>query len=289
MRGIPFIRRLFSQSADATTPAAKPGRSAAAASAALPQPGELTWACNICGALNHTLITSMERESGTCRQCSSVMRFRAMMAILTERFCGKVQVLTELARNPHITGLGMSDSDTYAALLAQKFSYTNTYYHCEPLLDIVKPAPQWLGVNDFVISSDVFEHVPPPIQSAFDNMYALLKPGGIAIFSVPFSLEADTFEHYPDLHDFTIRQDENGEWVLDNVSKAGVKQSFRNLVFHGGPGSTLELRLFSQAALQRHFAAAGFTDLRVHNEPHFEHGIFWLAPWSLMLSAVKPA
>ena len=182
----------------------------------------------------------------------------------------------------------MSDDDCYAKLLAVKFGYTNTFYHCEPLLDITRPAPHWLGIHDFVITSDVFEHVPPPIQTAFDNLYALLKPGGVVVFSVPFSLESETREHYPDLHQFSLRQEGDADWVLENVTCDGRREQFRDLVFHGGPGSTLEMRLFSLAALQRHFAAAGFVDLRVHDEPYFEHGIFWRNPWSLVLSARKP-
>lgn len=284
-----IFQRMFGR-ASAAQVAASPAIPAMSSSdvSVAPAPGDLTWLCNICGTTNHSPVLSVTRESSPCQHCGSVMRFRSMMAILTERLFGKVQVLSEVTAHPGITGLGMSDADTYATLLTQKFSYTNTYYHCEPLLDVMKPATKWLGVNDFVITSDVYEHVPPPIQTAFDNLFALLKPGGVVIFSVPFSLEADTREHYPNLHDFTIRQEANGDYVLDNVTKDGVKETFTDLVFHGGPGSTLELRLFSQAALQRHFAAAGFTDLRIHTELHVEHGIIWLQPWSLMMSAVKP-
>ena len=49
------------------------------------------------------------------------------------------------------------------------------------------------------------------------------------------------------------------------------------------------MRVFSLAALERHFAAAGFIDFRVHNEPYFEHGIVWLDPWSVTISAKRGA
>lgn len=182
----------------------------------------------------------------------------------------------------------MSDADCYAKLLAKKFSYTNTYYHCDPLLDITKPKKEWLGVNDFVVTSDVFEHVPPPIQLAFDNLYSLLKPGGVVIFSVPFNLEAVTREHYPNLYDFKVIQEASGEWALKNITKEGISEEFHDLIFHGGPGSTLELRVFCWAAVERHLLDAGFTDLRIHDESHFEHGIFWLNPYSLVVSARRP-
>lgn len=216
------------------------------------------------------------------------MRFRSIAAVLSQRVLGSVEVLANIRQDKHITGIGMSDDHTYAKVLADKFSYTNTYYHCEPLLDITQPDVQWLGSNDLVITSDVFEHVPPPIQPAFDNLFALLKPGGVVVFSVPYSLEAATREHFPNLHDFKLRQDSISGWVLNNVTKDGVKEEFHNLVFHGGPGSTLEMRLFCLSDLQKHLQKAGFTDIRVHDEPHFEYGIFWLHPWSLVISAVRP-
>lgn len=258
--------------------------------AAGPSPaGELSWQCNICGAENKCQVASIERESAPCSACGATLRYRTVVAILMLRLFGKVEVLATLPDRRHLQGVGMSDADCCARLLAARLGYTNTFYHREPLLDITRPAPHWLGVNDFVITSDVFEHVPPPVQTAFDNLYALLKPGGVVVFSVPFSLESETREHYPDLHQFSIRQESDAGWVLENVTRDGRREQFRNLVFHGGPGSTLEMRLFSFAALQRHFAAAGFVDLRVHNEPYFEHGIFWRHPWSLVLSAMRPA
>lgn len=250
--------------------------------------GEPTWLCNICGAANFSPIETMDRESGACCRCRSNMRFRSLMAVLTERVFGSVQILAKTVPNAKIVGLGMSDAPNYAKLLAKKFRYTNTHYHRKPALDITKPAPRLLGINDFVVTSDVFEHVPPPIQPSFDNLYALLKPGGVLIFSVPFTLEAATREHYPNLHDFKLVQVAGGDWILRNVTQEGVSEEFPDLIFHGGKGSTLELRVFCRAALERHLTDAGFTDLRVHDEPHDEYGILWLHPFSLVISARRP-
>lgn len=251
--------------------------------------GTLHWTCNICGTANAGLAKDMDRERAPCTHCGSVMRFRTLAAVLSLRLFGEVKILSELQPGQPIRGVGMSDAHCYGGVLAEKLQYTNTYYHCEPLLDIMQPAQQWLGNNDFVITSDVFEHTPPPAQQAFDNLYKLLKPGGVVIFSVPYMLMPNTREHFPNLHDFKIRQDEQGEWVLDNVTKDGVHEEFRKLCFHGGPGSTLEMREFAQSAVEEHFRRAGFVDLRIHNEPYFEHGIFWLHPWSLVMSVVRPA
>ena len=252
-----------------------------------PRPGALFFQCNICGANNRVIASTIHREGGACASCGANLRFRSMAAILTQRLFGRIVVLEELEPNRNIRGVGMSDAFCYASRLESKFDYTNTFFHCDPHLDIVQPETNWIGCNDFVVSSDVFEHVAPPVQRAFDNLYALLKPGGVVVFSVPFSLENETQEHIPKLHKFSIREESSGVWVLDNVTTEGEVEQFRDLVFHGGPGTTLEMRLFSLAALKRHFESAGFVDFRVHNEACFEHGIFWLQPWSITVSAVR--
>ena len=231
----------------------------------------------------------IDRERGACRVCGANVRFRSLIAVLTERLLGAASALPDLAPRPDITGLGMSDAQCYASRLRSAFSYENTFFHCEPLLDITDPAGRWLGRNDFVISSDVFEHVAPPVQRAFDNLHALLKPGGVAVFSVPFAVEGDTREHYPTLHRFSLREEHPGSWVLENETVDGKVERFRDLVFHGGPGSTLEMRLFSLPALRRHFEQAGFVDFQVHGEPMFQYGVFWLHPWSVTISARRLA
>ena len=254
-----------------------------------PPPGSLHYSCNICSAPNTALAASLERESGACSSCGANVRFRSVAAVLTKHLFGDVVALGDIAANQAICGVGMSDASCYADRLAAKFNYTNTYFHCQPHLDVTAPEAHWMGKQDFVIASDVFEHLEPPIQRAFDKMYALLKPNGIAVFSVPYTFEAESREHFPNLHSFTIQQESADAWVLNNVARDGEVEQFRDLVFHGGPGSTLEMRLFSLAALNRHFTAAGFIDVRVHSEPYFEHGIFWLHPWSVTISAKRGA
>ena len=66
---------------------------------------------------------------------------------------------------------------------------------------------------DFIIASDVFEHIAPPVSRAFVNARRLLKPGGVMIFSVPFSLEADTVERFPELFDYRLLETGSG-WQL---------------------------------------------------------------------------
>lgn len=254
----------------------------------LKQPSEqVHFVCNLCGADNSGALDTFDREGGGCKKCNSTVRLRSMADVLAQHLWGSSKTLCHQPPNKQLVGVGMSDDGRLANVMEEKFSYTNTFFHCEPFLDIANMDDAYEQSCDFVISSDVFEHVPPPVQRAFDNLYRMLKPGGVAVFSVPFSLEDDTVEHFPDLHDFEVKKRRNGDWYLENTTKDGRFQVFENLVFHGGPGSTLEMRLFSLAALKRHFLAAGFDDVQVHDAPVLEHGIYWRHPWSITVSATR--
>jgi SAM-dependent methyltransferase len=247
--------------------------------------GTLVYTCNICGALCKAHVASLLREASSCPGCDANMRFRAVIHHLSMRLFGRslrIGDFPDTARD--IEGIGMSDSDKYARPLAEKLRYTNTFYHQAPRLDIQSPRADYAGRFRFVISSDVFEHVAPPIERAFENLHRLLAPGGVLVLTVPFATEGRTVEHFPDLHDYAIARDAEG-FVLTNRTVDGRQQTFRNLVFHGGPGTTLEMRLFSEPDLCRHLADAGFSDIQVHREPAFEYGIYWREPWSVPITA----
>ena len=58
------------------------------------------------------------------------------------------RTLQELRKD--IRGFGMSDTDIYARVLAEKLDYTNTYYDRDPNLDICNPDPAIFGTYDFI-------------------------------------------------------------------------------------------------------------------------------------------
>jgi len=240
--------------------------------------------CNLCGTFNRVAPAALRRELPSCAQCGSTVRARAMVHLLTSELLGHSVALPDLEPRFDLCGIGLSDAESYSGPLARKFAYTNTYFHTEPTLDIANVAPERAACYDFIIASDVFEHIAPPVARAFSNARRLLKRGGVFIFSVPFSLEGDTVEHFPDLHDYRLLEAPNG-WRLENRTADGRDQTFTELVFHGGPGTTLEMRLFSRAALEREFAAAGFSRMRVADEAIPAHGIVWPEPWSVPMVA----
>jgi SAM-dependent methyltransferase len=173
-----------------------------------------------------------------------------------------------------LVGAGLSDWDGYACRLEEKFSYTNTYYHKEPSLDITSVDTSFYGRYDFIIASDVFEHICPPISKAFENARRLLKPGGVMIFSVPY-LQGESKEHFPELHSFDLIKKADG-WVLQNLTADGRMQEFSEITFHGGPGSVLEMRLFGKDGLTRDIEDVGFGAIRIYDSDSPWDGILWV-------------
>jgi len=197
--------------------------------------------CNICGQRSFGVPREQaeNREYQSCAHCRSSLRMRSLMYLLGVELFGSPRALLAFPEDKSIRGIGMSDWEGYAPKLAQKFDYTNTFYHCEPRLDIADIPESAVGQYDFLISSDVFEHVPPEVlDRAFANSRRLLKAGGVFVFTVPFARGEHTREHFPRLHDFRIVE-EGGKRVLLNTTASGERERFEDLVFHGGEGMTL--------------------------------------------------
>ena len=206
--------------------------------------------------------------------------------MLSTELFGSSIPLPEFPKLAAIRGIGLSDQKSYAAPLAEKFDYTNTYYDREPRLDITEPHPERHGSYDFILSSDVFEHIAVPVERAFEEACKLLKPHGVLCLTTPSSLEENTVEHYPDLHEYSIA-DLAGSLVLINRKRDGTFEIRDNLRFHGGVGATLEMRLFSQKDLERKLLAAGFETVVFQTEAAPEFGIAFEGGWSLPLVARK--
>jgi len=246
----------------------------------------ISFTCNICGARN--TVEKIEWETPSCPGCGSNVRKRAIIYLLAMELFGEGLALPHFPSVRAIKGIGLSDDLGYAVPLAGKFDYTNTYYDREPYLDITTPDPKLQGTYDFILSSDVFEHVPPAAERAFVESYKLLKPNGFLCITVPSTLDAKTAEHYPDLHDYAI-VNLRDQPVLINRKRDGTLEIHDKLRFHGGHGATLEMRVFSQKDLAERLRSAGFSEVAFQAKSVEEFGIILDGIFSRPLVARKEA
>jgi SAM-dependent methyltransferase len=241
----------------------------------------IEFTCNICGAGNRCPPEALTREASTCAECGSNVRTRSLMLLLSLELFGLPLTLPKFPRLKTIRGLGLTDWPEYASRLADKFDYRNTFFNKEPRLDITNPPPEEAGKYDFLISSEIFEHVLPPASNAFLSAHRLLKPHGVLILTVPYSIEATTLEHYPEIHEFGFAQIGDA-LVLVNRTRSGELQVFEKPVFHGsGPGQALEMREFNEPDLKQAIAGAGFAAARIYAEKYLPFGIVYSERWSL--------
>ena len=138
----------------------------------------------------------------------------------------------DFPRRKNLRGLGLTDWEGYSSALAKKFDYMNTYFDREPRLDIsaIDISPERRAAYDFIISSEVFEHVVPRVDVAFERLRNA-ETRLVFVLTVPYGLQLATIEHFPELHQFSVVE-QNGGYQLDNVTKTGVSQVFTQLVFH---------------------------------------------------------
>ena len=249
-------------------------------------PGQMNaFHCNICGSRNQydPLHDSSTRTPGPlCINCKSSVRFRLIAYLFSSEIMGGNGFLPS-TKDSLLQGIGLSDSPPIAKRLSQFKGYTNTFFHKEPYLDIASVKQTRLNL-DYIISSDVFEHTPPPVDRPFRVSAKMLRDGGKLLFSVPIT---DQYvEHFPSLHDYQILESKTG-YILANATQEGKLEIANDLRFHGGPGSTLEMRIHSAKSIDTCLRNAGFSAWRYYNLEKPMHGIFQIAGLSHTWIATK--
>jgi SAM-dependent methyltransferase len=255
---------------------------------------EVIFECNICNTINETTLDQLDRETSSCSKCRSSVRYRAVIRALTKELFGRNVNIPEIRpKHFEIRGCGLSCWDGYASRLKRHVDFRNTFFHRAPRLDITNIDQENQGELDFLIASEVFEHIEPPVQRAFNNARKLLKEDGVLVITVPFTNPGEQGipmqEHYPDLFDYKIMRD-GDSFILENATREGMKQIHRDLKFHGGSGNTLEMRVFSEYSLISSLRAAGFEKITIHGDADLAHGIRWTSQCSVPVTArVKEA
>ncbi|MEO8098966.1 MAG: methyltransferase domain-containing protein [Acidobacteriota bacterium] len=242
--------------------------------------------CNVCGTQCEAFTEPPSRETSSCPQCHSTVRLRSLVALISQEVLGVQLALPDFPELNGLRSFGMSDPPNLAVQLEKKFDYTNTFYHQAPNLDITAPHESEWGRYDFIVSSEVMEHVPVPVETAFANLFRLLKPNGLLLLTVPYGINMQPREHFPELHQYALASP-GGKTVLVNRRRDGSTEIFENLCFHGGDGSTLEMRVFTEDKLKAILTAAGFSEVRIASEDIPEFGVLHTEQWSLPIVARK--
>lgn len=231
----------------------------------------VAFTCNICGAYNE--VEDFATEPASCG-CGSNVRIRGLIHLLSLELFGQSLILTEFPKLKTIRGLGMTDKEGYAGILADRFDYTNTHYDREPRFDFTESHPQLAGAYDFILSADVLEHIAPPIERALEEVCHLLKPHGFLGITVYCNPSDQMREHFPELNEYRVVPLGTSD-VLINRRRDGSLEIRDELVFHGGSGSTLEMREFGATALEARLLAAGFREVHFLTENLPQLGILF--------------
>lgn len=157
--------------------------------------------CTVCGGLASFLDSNKTsiRENYACSRCKASLRYRHQAKTIVHYYSRSgSSSFAELAREKEFSLLRIYEPGLigpFREFLAPLPGYQQSYYwegvdsgdrhegvRCENLEDLTFEDETF----DLVISSDIFEHVRRP-SSAFQELWRVLAPGGMHIFTVPFS------------------------------------------------------------------------------------------------------
>jgi SAM-dependent methyltransferase len=184
--------------------------------------------CTVCGnGVIYKPFTDNYREHGYCSRCKSSNRKRQIAYLLRTlegipKF-GKINSAKVI-----FSAEGMGPLHDY---LKHNAKYTGSEYLGEnyasgEVIDGIRHEnllKTSFGDNsvDYVLSSDVMEHIPEP-YTAFEEIYRILKVGGRHIFTVPF-YQTDYFDEVrAQLHNGDIVNNMEPIYHLDPHSSAGI-------------------------------------------------------------------
>src|SRR5579885_1624824 len=194
--------------------------------------------CNICGAPGvFTEAHYADPEMRSCENCGSNVRFRWLVHRLSRELFGRSLSLPEFPLEKSIRGIGLTDPDAIAQVLGSRFTYCNTYLDASPRFDI-RSDPSPLGPLDFLIASEVFEHVEPPVTQAFRNAAGLLKSSGVMLLTVPWVWDGNPKQAIPELFDWKLDR-EGDRWLVLNRKQNGDVERFHDMVWDDTAGPSL--------------------------------------------------
>jgi SAM-dependent methyltransferase len=198
----------------------------------------MRFTCNVCGRAGNELLPAHYEnpETPSCTACGSNVRFRWLADRLARELFGRRMLLPDFPSDRSIRGLGLTDPASIAGPLAERFTYLNTHFDIEPRLDIRRDDSP-VGELDFLIASEVFEHIEPPVSVAFRNAGRLLKPNGFLLLTTPWIWDGRDRNVLPALYDWRLEY-ADGKCSILNRTRDGEVEWFRDVRPDGGPGRT---------------------------------------------------
>ena len=151
----------------------------------------LAFTCNVCGRGTSSPMSQLGRELPSCGWCASTIRARALVEAISHGVFDGDHLGPHLPHRAELSGLGLSDPALYARHLARSTTYVNSWFHKPPFLDITREETLGEPRFDYVVCSEVLEHVDRPVEAAITNLFRLLKPGGLLVMSVPHARGTD--------------------------------------------------------------------------------------------------
>ncbi|MSX34844.1 MAG: methyltransferase domain-containing protein [Actinobacteria bacterium] len=210
--------------------------------------------CALCGHRDAAL-TQPIREGESCPRCGSSWRTRATALLIMRGLGIEPRPMLELEPDHRRHGLGISDNPEMARFFYRCFNYSNSQLDVHPIVDLLNPQSSMQGLYDFVICSDVLEHVPPSAERAIASLASFLRPGGIAMVSVPVS-GGETEEYYPDITDWSMLDGE-----LHWTDASGASHIDNDPEIHGGDGLTIAFRTWGAEDFERAVLSNGFSSI----------------------------
>jgi SAM-dependent methyltransferase len=214
----------------------------------------MTGRCNICGWSDRFLRLDRGREGTVCRNCGSSSRNRAVAFVLA-RVLDEDQPVFRWTYRLKTRMLESSARGALAMYFRRKFDYYGTEFDPAKIAEGTNPREyadfQKLhydeDIFDFVVASDVFEHIRRDAE-AMREVQRVLKPGGCLILTVPYDHErAHTIQ----------RVDTSGAADVHLLPPQ----------YHGGGGHTLAYREYGRDLINLMSAAGFFVQRGVVDEP----------------------
>jgi hypothetical protein len=226
--------------------------------------------CNLCGEHSIYRRENLHREVPSCEFCGSTVRQRQLIHAYRQISC---EDRPSKKGNPRVLGLSDHPLVEQFFLSQKNVHYVNTFVDEGTRLDVIRPPKAFLSWADFLISSDVLEHVPFPTNQALLGKFNVLKPGGWLLLTVPYSAKGPSVEHYPWMVDYETVMVSPGSFKVIGVDRTGSQREVRDPIFHGGPGKTLEMRQLAVDVVIDELQRAGFVDVGVIDQEEPAVGI----------------